>query len=60
MVVCYHFVPVIGRGGEQITRLQRDSGAKIQMSQENNSRNERPCTLSGTRLVIYVLSYFLI
>ena len=48
----YSSTLVIGRGGEQITRLQRDSGAKIQMSQENNSRNERPCTISGTREAI--------
>lgn len=40
---------VIGRGGEQITRLQRDSGAKIQMAQDSQGRAERSCTLSGSR-----------
>ncbi|XP_018012959.1 far upstream element-binding protein 1 isoform X3 [Hyalella azteca] len=40
---------IIGRGGEQITRLQRESGAKIQMAQDSQGRPERLCTLSGTR-----------
>merc|ERR1719259_1403992 len=43
---------IIGRGGEQITRLQRDSGAKIQMAQDSQGRPERPCTISGTREAI--------
>lgn len=37
---------VIGRGGEQISRLQNESGCKIQM---NNDSGERLCTLSGGR-----------
>lgn len=37
---------VIGRGGEQITRLQNESGCKIQM---NNESGERLCTLTGPR-----------
>lgn len=37
---------VIGRGGEQISRLQNESGCKIQM---NNDSGERLCTISGSR-----------
>lgn len=37
---------VIGRGGEQISRLQNESGCKIQM---NNDSGERLCTISGAR-----------
>lgn len=32
---------IIGRGGEQITRLQAECGAKIQMAPESNGMNER-------------------
>ena len=38
---------IIGRGGEQITRLQADSGCKIQMAQESGGLPERMCTLTG-------------
>ena len=38
---------IIGRGGEQITRLQADSGCKIQMAQESGGLSERMCTLTG-------------
>ena len=38
---------IIGRGGEQITRLQGESGCKIQMAQESNGMAERQCTLTG-------------
>merc|ERR1719234_2020298 len=38
---------IIGRGGEQITRLQADSGCKIQMAQESGGLQERMCTLTG-------------
>ena len=38
---------IIGRGGEQITRLQAECGAKIQMAPESNGMNERQCTLTG-------------
>ena len=38
---------IIGRGGEQITRLQADSGCKIQMAQESGGLAERMCTLTG-------------
>lgn len=51
---CPHVVfppPVIGRGGEQITRLQRESGAKIQMAQDSGGMPDRVCTVSGPRFV---------
>ena len=42
---------IIGRGGEQITRLQAESGCKIQMAQESgvnySGQPERMCTLTG-------------
>ncbi len=38
---------VIGRGGEQINRLQAETGAKIQMQQEQPGSAERQCTLMG-------------
>lgn len=40
---------VIGRGGEQITRLQAESGCKIQMAPDSNGMPERICSLSGSR-----------
>ena len=38
---------IIGKGGEQITRLQAESGCKIQMAQESGGLPERMCTLTG-------------
>ena len=38
---------IIGRGGEQITRLQAESGCKIQMAQDSAGMPERQCTLTG-------------
>lgn len=38
---------IIGRGGEQIMRLQSESGCKIQMAQDNAGHPERQCTLTG-------------
>uniref|UniRef100_A0A1B0D2X9 K Homology domain-containing protein n=1 Tax=Phlebotomus papatasi TaxID=29031 RepID=A0A1B0D2X9_PHLPP len=40
---------IIGRGGEQITRLQADSGCKIQMAADSGGGPERMCSLSGPR-----------
>lgn len=37
---------VIGRGGEQIKRLQQDSGCRISIDADNGS-DERNCQLSG-------------
>ncbi|XP_078685209.1 far upstream element-binding protein 1-like isoform X45 [Branchiostoma floridae x Branchiostoma belcheri] len=39
---------IIGRGGEQITRLQAESGCKVQMAQDSGGLPERVCTLTGT------------
>jgi len=39
---------IIGRGGEQITRLQAESSCKIQMSQDSQGMPHRLCTLTGT------------
>ncbi|XP_022912971.2 far upstream element-binding protein 3 isoform X1 [Onthophagus taurus] len=39
---------IIGRGGEQITRLQAESGCKIQMAPDSQGMPERICSLSGT------------
>jgi len=43
---------IIGRGGEQITRLQAESGCKIQMAPDNMGLPERKCTLSGSNEAI--------
>lgn len=43
---------VIGRGGEQITRLQVESGCKIQMAPDSAGQPERVCSLSGSREAI--------
>ncbi|XP_043462521.1 far upstream element-binding protein 1 isoform X1 [Leptopilina heterotoma] len=40
---------IIGRGGEQITRLQSETGCKIQMAPESGGLPERICTLTGSR-----------
>jgi far upstream element-binding protein len=40
---------VIGRGGEQITRLQNEAGCKIQMAPDSAGLPERVCTLTGPR-----------
>ena len=39
---------VIGRGGEQIKRLQMESGCKIRIAQESEGI-ERSCTLTGSQ-----------
>ncbi|XP_065212371.1 far upstream element-binding protein 3 isoform X1 [Planococcus citri] len=38
---------IIGRGGEQITRLQAESGCKIQMAPDSGGMPDRICTLTG-------------
>merc|ERR1719186_1645927 len=45
---------IIGRGGEQITRLQAESGCKIQMSQDGQGSSHRMCTLTGTTEAISI------
>lgn len=46
---------IIGRGGENITSMQNDTGCKIQMSHtyaDNNGKQMRGCTLTGTKMAI--------
>uniref|UniRef100_A0A915J1V6 K Homology domain-containing protein n=1 Tax=Romanomermis culicivorax TaxID=13658 RepID=A0A915J1V6_ROMCU len=46
---------IIGRGGENITNMQNETGCKIQMSQtyqDNNGKQMRGCSLTGTKLAI--------
>ncbi|XP_046385653.1 far upstream element-binding protein 2 isoform X2 [Ischnura elegans] len=40
---------IIGRGGEQISRLQNESGCKIQMAPDSGGMPDRNCTLTGSR-----------
>uniref|UniRef100_A0A8C7QKL3 K Homology domain-containing protein n=1 Tax=Oncorhynchus mykiss TaxID=8022 RepID=A0A8C7QKL3_ONCMY len=42
------FILVIGRGGEQITRIQLESGCKIQIASESGGMMDRACSLTGT------------
>ncbi|XP_021376155.1 far upstream element-binding protein 2-like isoform X2 [Mizuhopecten yessoensis] len=39
---------IIGKGGEQITRLQAETGCKIQIAPDSGGSPDRPCTLTGT------------
>ncbi|XP_062844815.1 far upstream element-binding protein 3 [Trichomycterus rosablanca] len=39
---------IIGRGGEQITRIQLESGCKIQIASDSGGMIDRPCTLTGS------------
>ncbi|XP_024617986.1 far upstream element-binding protein 3 [Neophocaena asiaeorientalis asiaeorientalis] len=39
---------IIGRGGEQISRIQAESGCRIQIASESSGIPERPCVLTGT------------
>ena len=44
---------IIGRGGEQITRLQAETGCKIQMAQDSQGMSsERQCTITGPPVAI--------
>ncbi|XP_038600972.1 far upstream element-binding protein 3 isoform X4 [Tachyglossus aculeatus] len=38
---------IIGRGGEQISRIQAESGCKIQIAPDSGGMPERPCVLTG-------------
>jgi len=40
---------IIGRGGENIMGMQKETGCRIQISASIAGTNERPCTLSGTQ-----------
>jgi far upstream element-binding protein len=39
---------IIGKGGEQITRLQAETGCKVQIAPDSGGLPERPCQLTGT------------
>lgn len=52
MIMNLFSVLVIGRGGEQISRLQAESGAKIQMAPDSAGLPDRICTITGTREAI--------
>ncbi|KAM6954529.1 far upstream element-binding protein 3-like [Aplochiton taeniatus] len=39
---------IIGRGGEQITRIQLESGCKIQIASDSGGQMDRPCSLTGS------------
>lgn len=39
---------IIGRGGEQISRIQAESGCKIQIAPDSGGLPDRPCTLTGS------------
>ncbi|KAJ8300888.1 hypothetical protein KUTeg_022407 [Tegillarca granosa] len=39
---------IIGKGGEQITRLQAETGCKIQIAPDSGGMPDRPCTLTGS------------
>jgi far upstream element-binding protein len=43
---------VIGRGGDQITTIQQQSGCRVQMAGEPTPQNTRLCTLNGARFNI--------
>jgi far upstream element-binding protein len=51
-VLIRFFGAVIGRGGEQISRLQAESGAKIQMAPDSAGLPDRTCTITGSREAI--------
>uniref|UniRef100_A0A7N6A165 K Homology domain-containing protein n=1 Tax=Anabas testudineus TaxID=64144 RepID=A0A7N6A165_ANATE len=39
---------IIGKGGEQISRIQLESGCKIQIASDSGGMLDRPCTLTGS------------
>ncbi|KAM4634739.1 far upstream element-binding protein 3 isoform 2-T2 [Polymixia lowei] len=39
---------IIGKGGEQISRIQLESGCKIQIAADSGGMVDRPCTLTGS------------
>lgn len=49
LLIFIDIITVIGRGGEQITRLQSETGCKIQMAPESGGLPDRVCTLTGSR-----------
>uniref|UniRef100_A0A8C7YU55 Far upstream element (FUSE) binding protein 3 n=1 Tax=Oryzias sinensis TaxID=183150 RepID=A0A8C7YU55_9TELE len=45
---CIFPCSVIGKGGEQISRIQQESGCKIQIASDSGGMLDRPCTLTGS------------
>ena len=43
---------VIGRGGEQIKRMQMESQCKIRIASDSDGTAERSCTLTGSQEAI--------
>jgi far upstream element-binding protein len=43
---------VIGRGGEQIKRMQMESQCKIRIASDSDGTSERSCTLTGSQEAI--------
>uniref|UniRef100_A0A672L3Q5 K Homology domain-containing protein n=1 Tax=Sinocyclocheilus grahami TaxID=75366 RepID=A0A672L3Q5_SINGR len=50
---------IIGRGGEQISRIQQDSGCKIQISPDSGGMPDRSVTLTGSPDAIQAAKSFL-
>uniref|UniRef100_A0A8C0VXM1 Far upstream element binding protein 3 n=1 Tax=Cyanistes caeruleus TaxID=156563 RepID=A0A8C0VXM1_CYACU len=48
VLMLVELISVIGRGGEQISRIQIESGCKIQIAPDSGGMPERPCVLTGT------------
>jgi far upstream element-binding protein len=46
------FCLVIGRGGEQIKRMQMESQCKIRIASDSDGTSERSCTLTGSQEAI--------
>lgn len=43
---------VIGRGGEQISAIQSQSGARVQMSPDSEGTGQRQCTIQGMKMAV--------
>ncbi|BFZ20521.1 hypothetical protein BsWGS_23560 [Bradybaena similaris] len=43
---------IIGKGGEQIMRLQAETGCKVQIAPDSGGLPDRPCTLTGSPMAI--------
>lgn len=55
---CLYFLLVIGRGGEQVSRIQSETGCKVQVAPDNGTGKDRPCYLQGSKEAIeYVTRY---
>lgn len=43
---------IIGRGGEQVSRIQAETGCKVQVAPDSGSGKDRPCYLQGSKEAI--------